>query len=140
MNDFEKAFRQAMEQDTDAVKTIYKAFESTDNKFVRIAKTLNSSFEFASIIFLVPAFMIWLARFCDRMTKNDRAKEKSLQAQQNAEKTASQQPEVKSAVQTPAAQPDTKPQNVTTIQTAPQAAAITNSIHKKPTMAGFLNK
>ncbi len=87
MNDFEKAFRQAMEQDTDAVKTIYKAFESTDNKFVRIAKTLNSSFEFASIIFLVPAFMIWLARYCEKMTKENKEKEriaeeaKKLQAQ-----------------------------------------------------------
>ncbi len=79
MNDLEKAFKQAMEQDTDSIKTIYKAFESADNKFVRMAKTLNSTFDFASIILIVPAFMIWLARYCERMTKENKEKERLAQ-------------------------------------------------------------
>lgn len=70
--------------------TIYKAFESPDNKFVRIAKTLNSSFEFASIILLVPAFMIWLARYCERMTKANKEKERLAQNANNISTAAAQ--------------------------------------------------
>ena len=77
IEDLEKAFKQAMVQDNNtSLETIYKAFESADNKFVRIAKTLNSSFDFASIILIVPAFMIWLARYCEKMTKENKEKER----------------------------------------------------------------
>ena len=88
IEDFEKAFRAAKEQNSKALDTIYKAFENADNKFVRIAKTLNSSFEFASIIFLVPAFMIWLARYCERMTKESKEKERIAQEAKNPQAQA----------------------------------------------------
>ena len=74
LEDLEKAFKKAKEQGSAALDKIYKAFEDPNNKFVRRAKTLNSSFEFASIILLVPAFMIWLARYCERMTARNKAK------------------------------------------------------------------
>ena len=46
---------------------------------------MNSAFAFASIILLVPAFMIWLARYCERMTKENKAKERALQAQDSVQ-------------------------------------------------------
>lgn len=86
LEDLEKAFKKAKEQGSTALDKIYKAFEDPNNKFVRRAKTLNSSFEFASIILLVPAFMIWLARYCEKMTARNKAKaqESVAQNQQNA--------------------------------------------------------
>lgn len=81
IEDIEKAFKTAREQDSKPLKDIYKVFADTNNKFVRSAKTMNSAFSFASIILLVPAFMIWLARYCERMTKENKAKERALQAQ-----------------------------------------------------------
>ena len=41
-------------------------------------------FTFLSTIFIVPSFMIWLARTCDKMTRNARAKDLELKRQQNA--------------------------------------------------------
>ena len=54
---------------------IYTEFNAHDNKFINRAKTYNSAFGFASTLILVPAFMMWLARFCERMTKRAVAKE-----------------------------------------------------------------
>ena len=143
IDEIKTAFKN-VSKDNKSLENIYSIFRNVKgNKYINYAKTMNSSFGFLSTLVLVPSFMIWLARFCDRMTKNDRAKEKSLQAQQNADKTATAQPEVKSAAQTAnttAGQTETKPQNVATAQAAPQVTTITNSIPKKPTMAGFLNK
>lgn len=85
LEDIEKAFKIAREQDSSSLKEIYKVFSNTDNKFVRQAKTMNSAFAFASIILLVPAFMIWLARYCERMTKENKAKERALQAQDSVQ-------------------------------------------------------
>ena len=59
-----------------------------DNKFIQRAKTCNSAFGFLSTIVLVPGFMMWLARFCEKMTKERVAKEaemKKAQSQQQAQ-------------------------------------------------------
>lgn len=81
LEDIEKAFKVAREQKSESLSKIYEVFSKADNKFVRNAKTMNSAFTFASIILLVPAFMIGLARYCERMTKENKAKERALQAQ-----------------------------------------------------------
>ena len=98
---------------------IYTVFSSKENKFVNRAKTYNSAFGFASTLILVPAFMMWLARYCERMTK--RAVEK-----ENAAKRAKQQLETA----------ETKAQKAETQVAKPQNVAGTNQL----TMAGFLNK
>ena len=59
---------------------------------------------------LVPVFMIWLARYCEKMTKKAVAKEQEEQQQQQQ-----QQQKI----------------NVTTIS---------NVSNNQPSMAGFLNK
>ena len=89
------------------MKTIFK---SADNKFINRAKTFNSAFGFASTLVLVPAFMMWLARYCENMTKKAIAKE---QAQKATPEPAAPQVSV------------------------PQSQVIATN---KPTMAGFLNK
>ena len=118
MDELIQKFRVAKEQNSSELDKIYKAFESPDNKFVRIAKTLNSSFEFASIIFLVPAFMIWLARYCERMTKENKEKQRLAEEAAKNNQTVS----AMSAQQI----------NQNRL-TAAKAAA-------QPTMAGFLNR
>lgn len=78
-DEIQEAFKKAkgsMELDN-----IYSEFSAHDNKFINRAKTYNSAFGFASTLILVPAFMMWLARYCEKMTKKAVAKE-------NAEKTA----------------------------------------------------
>ena len=72
---------------------------------------MNSAFGFASTIVLVPAFMIWLARYCERMTKRDVAKERA----------AKEQAALKSAAANP----------------IPARNIVSNA---KPTMEGFLKK
>ncbi|MFI3300407.1 MAG: hypothetical protein R3Y28_03200 [Candidatus Gastranaerophilales bacterium] len=66
-----------------ALKKIYDVFADSGNKFIKRAKTLNSAFNFASIMVLTPMFMIWLAKYCENMTKKDLAQE-ALEAQQKA--------------------------------------------------------
>ena len=70
------------------------------------------NFGFASTLILVPLFMMWLARYCERMTK--RAVEK-----ENAQRNAMQQQQ--------------KENNTVT-------TTVNASIVNQPTMAGFLNK
>ena len=73
-NEIESAFQKA--KGSKELDAIYDILKKADNKLVKRAKLLNSSFGFASTIVLVPAFMIWLAKHCERMTKNDVTKEK----------------------------------------------------------------
>lgn len=100
-------------QNKDALNRIYDVFKSKSNKYINIAKTSNSTFGFLSTLVLVPSFMIWLARYCDRMTKRDRAKH---------------QAELEAANPTPQQTPAAAGQNLNYISS------------QKPTMAGFLNK
>ena len=60
------------------LNNIYEILKNPNNNLVKKAKTLNSTFGFLSIIVLVPAFMIWLAGHCERMTKRDIMKEQFL--------------------------------------------------------------
>ena len=64
----------------DAKLAIEDIFKNKNNKYVKGAKLYNSMFTFLSTIVLVPAFMIWLARACDKMTRNARAKDLALEA------------------------------------------------------------
>lgn len=84
-----EAFKKA--KDSQELDNIYKRFTLPDNKFVNKAKTYNSLFGFASTLVLVPAFMMWLARYCEKMTKNAIAKE---QAEQKAAAEAVKQPTI----------------------------------------------
>lgn len=69
-----------------AVQGIYDVFSKTDNVFVKKAKTLNSIFGAASILVLVPAFMIWIQKFNEKLTKKIVAKEIAAKAQNSAPK------------------------------------------------------
>ena len=105
-----EAFKKA--KNSEELEKIYSVFSSQDNKFISRAKTYNSAFGFASTLILVPLFMMWLARYCERMTK--RAVEK-----ENAQRNAMQQQQ--------------KENNTVT-------TTVNASIVNQPTMAGFLNK
>ena len=110
LEEIHAAFEKA--KGSEALENIYTVFKSKDNKFINRAKTFNSAFGFASTLVLVPAFMMWLARYCENMTKKAIAKEKEQKALASANEPA------------PIAQ-NPKPQAVSA---------------KQPTMAGFLNK
>lgn len=75
LEEIDDAFRKA--KGSIALENIYSIFSSKDNKFINRAKTYNSAFGFASTLVLVPAFMMWLARYCEKMTKNAVEKEKA---------------------------------------------------------------
>ncbi len=75
MEEINKAFEKA--KGSNELEKIYTVFSSADNKFVNRAKTFNSAFGFASTLVLVPAFMMWLARYCEKMTKKAVEKEKA---------------------------------------------------------------
>ncbi len=112
IEEIQEAFQKARTQPNGSkpLEKIYERFTQKDNKFVTMAKTYNSAFGFASTLVLVPAFMIWLARYCEKMTKNAIAKEQAAQQQNNSVQN----------IETP------KIQNI--IATS------------KPSMAGFLHK
>ena len=114
LEEIHTAFKNA--KGSDALENIYTVFKSKDNRFINRAKTFNSAFGFASTLVLVPMFMMWLARYCESMTKKAIAKEK----EQKALATATTEP---APVQ----------QN-----SKPVATTVTSA--KQPTMAGFLNK
>ncbi len=107
LEEIHEAFKKA--KGSEALEKIYTVFHSTENKFINRAKTFNSAFGFASTLILVPAFMMWLARYCENMTKKAIEKEKALAQANNPQKTPVQ------------------PQTYTPIP------------NSKPTMAGFLN-
>lgn len=75
MEEIHAAFKKARHEGSKALESIYETFSTEDNKFVTRAKTYNSAFGFASTLVLVPAFMMWLARYCEKMTKKAIAKE-----------------------------------------------------------------
>lgn len=108
LEEIHEAFKKA--KGSEALEKIYTVFKSADNKFINRAKTFNSAFGFASTLVLVPTFMMWLARYCENMTKKAIAKE---QAQKGTTEP-------------------TPPKS-----NAPQPQTIATN---KPTMAGFLNK
>lgn len=94
-----------------AKKAIEDVFKNKKNIFVKRSKLYNSLFTALSTIALVPAFMIWLARKCDKMTRNARAKdEMKLQAAKAAE------------------------------QQSIKAKSSNIKLEPQPSMAGFLNK
>ena len=108
LDEIKEAFKKA--KNTEALEKIYTVISAKDNKFINRAKTFNSAFGFASTLILVPAFMMWLARYCENMTKKAIAKEKEEKALATAQTEAKQTP--------------------------PPAIIATS----KPSMAGFLNK
>ena len=114
LEEIHTAFKKA--KGSDALENIYTVFKSKDNRFINRAKTFNSAFGFASTLVLVPMFMMWLARYCESMTKKAIAKEK----EQKALATATTEP-------APAQQ-----------NSKPVATTVTSA--KQPTMAGFLDK
>ena len=75
LEEIHEAFKKA--KGSEALETIYTVFKSKENKFINRAKTFNSAFGFASTLVLVPAFMMWLARYCENMTKKAIAKEQA---------------------------------------------------------------
>ena len=68
-----------------ALKAIENIFKDSNNKYVKNAKLYNSMFTFLSTIILVPMFMIWLARTCDKMTRKSREKDLALAAEKAKE-------------------------------------------------------
>ena len=66
-----------------ALKTIENIFKDSKNKFAKSAKIYNSTFTALSTIALVPAFMVWLARTCDKMTRKARARDLAMQNKDN---------------------------------------------------------
>ena len=119
IDEIKNAFKNV--KDSDALENIYKIFRNRNNKFINYAKTMNSSFGFLSTIVLVPSFMIWLARTCERMTKNRIAEE-------NAAKAGGNQPEQPNKQQPAAA------------AISAEAAKANFNLNNKPSMAGFLAK
>ncbi|MFA7657938.1 MAG: hypothetical protein WCY19_00730 [Candidatus Gastranaerophilaceae bacterium] len=68
---------------------IYDIFKSSKNRYVKVAKFMNSSFGFIATFILVPNFMIWISKSNERMTKKRRAAdlnaaEAKKQAQNNS--------------------------------------------------------
>lgn len=92
--EIEKAFEAAREkskvENVEALDNIYSTFSAKDNRYVNRAKTMNSAFGFASTLILVPAFMMWLARFCEKMTRKAVAKEHEQQRIAEANNTKTQ--------------------------------------------------
>lgn len=68
-------FKKADKKD---LQPIYDVFEAPDNAFVKKAKKANALFGFISTFVAVPAFMIWLQKFNEKMTKKIVGEEKDL--------------------------------------------------------------
>ena len=86
-DEIHEAFKKA--KGSTELENIYAKFDAKDNKFITRAKTYNSAFGFASTLVLVPLFMMWLARYCEKMTRKAVEKEK---AQKMAQDNLIQQP------------------------------------------------
>lgn len=139
-----KAFEKA--KNTAELEKIYSVFSSKDNKFINRAKTFNSAFGFASTLILVPAFMMWLARYCENMTKKAVEKEKAQKAAAANGQTAPQ-PQTNTTATTTAQAVQSAKQTPNTKQTETKAEAkntptidTTITGTKKLSMAGFLNQ
>lgn len=111
-------------KDTKALENIYDVFRNVKgNKYVNYAKTMNSAFGALSTLALVPAFMIWLARYCDKMTKKHIARDNAAAQTQQSQQTqppAEQSTQIKAAEETKIAQP------------------VKDYRMQRPTMAGFI--
>ena len=115
-DEIRQAFRNNNSEEAKAAKKVIEdIFKDSKNKFVKYAKRYNSTFTTLSTIALVPTFMVLLARTCDRMTRNARARDNALKAQQNA----------------PTEQKEVDKLNIT-------SAVVPNNF--KPSMNGFLHK
>ena len=77
-----------------AYQNIVDTLADSGNKLVKRAKTYNSVFGFASTVLLVPLFMIWISKHCEKMTKERIALE-----QAEAMKAAAKQTPVPEAMQ-----------------------------------------
>lgn len=87
-NGFEAARTSTDSKIKTALANVYKGFEDPKNAFVNKAKTMNSTFDFASTVLLVPGFMIWLEKFNEKMTKKAIAKDLAkAEAQKKTEQT-----------------------------------------------------
>ena len=62
---------------TDAYKKVVDTLADNGNKLVKRAKTYNSAFGFASTVLLIPAFMVWISKHCENMTKKRIAEEQA---------------------------------------------------------------
>ncbi len=62
---------------TDAYKKVVDTLADNGNKLVKRAKTCNSAFGFASTVLLIPAFMVWISKHCENMTKKRIAEEQA---------------------------------------------------------------
>ena len=62
---------------TEAYEKIINTLADNGNKLVKRAKTYNSAFGFASTILLIPAFMMWISKHCEKMTKKRIAEEQA---------------------------------------------------------------
>ena len=65
--EIKEALSLANKNKTELIDKFYELFKK-ENKLLSKAKTCNSAFGFASTLILVPAFIIWLAGVCERMT------------------------------------------------------------------------
>ncbi len=83
-SEINNAFKKARKENTKEYQNIIKILSDPNNKLVKRAKTLNSSFGFASTVLLIPAFMIWISKHCEKMTKQ-RIAEQQKQAQAQAD-------------------------------------------------------
>ncbi len=120
ITDIKNAFENIQDKKAkDALEEIYKVFRSKNNKFINYAKTMNSSFGALSTLALVPLFMMWLARTCERMTKKRIEQEKAVTAANGS------QPAQQSSLQ---------------LQSQPAFAPVTQQLSAAPSMAGFLAK
>ena len=70
----EALLKSSNSKEAKAMQEIYKIFGSK-NKFINMAKSCNSAIGAAATLILTPMFMIWIARYCERMTKKRVAEE-----------------------------------------------------------------
>lgn len=77
---FEKA------KGTKALREFYDLLKDPHNALVNKAKTMNSFFSCIAMLVLTPAFMIWIEKFNEKVTKRQIAREKAMNAQ-NCEST-----------------------------------------------------
>lgn len=68
--EIKNAFK-TLNPENENLQNIVKVFEKPNNIYVNRAKMYNNAFDFLSTLVIVPSFMIWLAKYCERMTKRD---------------------------------------------------------------------
>lgn len=111
------------------VENFYKLFEDGHNPIATKAKSMNSLFDFLSMIILVPGFMICLQKFNERMTKKIIAKDMAKTATENQSTQAA-----------PADQSATTEQKPFAAENAIKTAQNSSSENTKKTYAYFLGE